>query len=505
MRGAGRGNIINMVIKRLWLIFLTLLTLNFGRNASADGLCVKDLEFDRESILGDRLFSSFGGMIPVESMGVAYLDLGSGIPVLKLDGDRISVALEPPLDQWNKLLPDFFFQSDDDIWAYTRVNPTLYRYDPSEQRFRRHSVSEISQLKGFGRSDWRRRHEDRTDKTRSRIGTGEVFVRVANELFALSDGAMEKVSMPPSWNASNSVPINIIGLGSLSHVGGEIWFQAEARSDWKLVAEIKDLSSRYSQSPFSIFQVKFQPETGEVRLLLEDRVLVGEVADNGEEIEFDYQFSGDVVIHQPTGQVLVWAGEPLTEKRRERPHRFQAVNGLWEMTAKQPTRVEGFAAEARLSEGGNVPLQSNVHHRALGLTIVSHEGGFAIFDGETLEDVPALAKEEGQTFFLSLAGGRTFAKSHDRLVEIKDDLSVVEIIPPKIPENLFDLYFSNILGGFIMFSRGWEHAYFTGDFQDYTEISGVSEPIIGVLGDLAFMPALIVYSASQVYAISECQ
>jgi hypothetical protein len=72
-----------------------------------------------------------------------------------------------------------------------------------------------------------------------------------------------------------SAPIDFDGLGEFANVRGRIWFRTGSNAPWEQVARIKDLLSLYIQSPFEIFDILFDEDSGRLLLLLEDRVLVG--------------------------------------------------------------------------------------------------------------------------------------------------------------------------------------------------------------------------------------
>ena len=412
----------------------------------------------------------------------------------------------PPLSNWNRLMPKIIIDRQGETWAYTTIRePALFRLTANGE-FERHGLSSLSDLDGLADPDWRRTHSDRTDRRRL-DRDGPIFAVKSGELYKVVGTIPTKVQTPPGWDPRMPVPIDINGLGDFAHVDGRIWYRTGSESSWQQVARIKDLLSLYSQSPFSIFDVFFIEDTGRLLLLLEDRALVGRFDTDLQHPIFDYQFSGDIVLDQASGKVLVWAGEPLTQSRTDSPKLIKESEGLWEMTPGTPSRVAGFQALARTTSGG-VPFMSFVSHEPSGLTVTSHSNGFAAYDGEGLIDLPEWREGQPATngnLRITKIGNSYFAKDHQSLLKIESDLSVAQVVLPETVEWLWDVVFSEALDSYFLFSSAWENTYSTKDFITFTIVRDAPMGVRSLSGDVASAHGLFGNSDSDAFLVQFCE
>ncbi|WP_411352715.1 hypothetical protein PNH50_07525 [Leisingera aquaemixtae] len=335
------------------------------------------------------------------------------------------------------------------------------------------------------------------------LGDGPIYAYVGEKLFRITAGNLEEAVVPPTWSAGDCVPIDFPGVGVFAHVKGQIWFRREDSREWHGIAHIKDILSLYSQSPFSIFQVQYNEKTEDIWLMLEDRVMVGRFDQDDEAPAFDYQLAGDVVLHPPTGKILVWSGDALTDQENDTPRPIYSKAGLWEMTANTPTRVPGFQALPRLS--GTVPLLSTIFHAPSQATIVSHFDGFAVFDGETLQNLPQFSSEGDRKPFLRKIGGRHILSSWDWLAEITNDLDVRPIPLPQTAKQRVELSYSSKLETFFLHSAGWKTVFASPDLVSFQQVHGDGEPIISVIGEMPGENAVLANSKHKVLLIKHCE
>lgn len=420
--------------------------------------------------------------------------------------DRALTGFEgPPLSNWNRLMPNIIIDRQGETWAYTTIRePALFRLTENGE-FERHGLSSLSDLDGLADPDWRRTHSDRTDRRRL-DRDGPIFAIKSGKLYRVVGTLPTKVQMPPGWDPRMPVPIDINGLGEFAHVDGRIWYRTGSESSWQQVARIKDLLSLYSQSPFSIFDVLFIEDTGRLLLLLEDRALVGRFDTDLQHPIFEYQFSGDIVLDQASGKVLVWAGEALTQSRVDEPKLIAESEGLWEMTPGTPTRVAGFQALARRTSSG-VPYMSFVFHEPSGLTLTSHSNGFAAYDGESLINLSEW--REGRpsatsNLRLTKIGNFYFAKDHQTLLKIESDLSASEVVLPETVERLWDVVFSEALGSYFLFSSAWENTYSTKDFIAFSIVRDAPMGVRSLSGDVASAHGLFGNSDGDAFVVQLC-
>ncbi|SDG50763.1 hypothetical protein SAMN04488117_1263 [Celeribacter baekdonensis] len=443
-------------------------------------------------------------VLTVPGFANSFIKLGRN-DILTIKDGALTVFDGPPLSNWNRLMPKIIIDRQGETWAYTTIrNPALFRLTASGE-FERHGFSNLSDLDALTDPDWRRTHSDRTDRRRL-ARDGPLFAVKSGDLYRIVGTLPTKVKMPPGWDPRMSAPIDFDGLGEFANVGGRIWFRTGSNPSWEQVARIKDLQSLYSQSPFAMFDVSFDDDSGRLLLLLEDRALVGRFDADLKKPVFDYQFSGDIVLHPASGRVLVWAREPLTQGWRDAPTRFTEEEGLWEMSPEVPTKVSGFQAKARRVSGG-IPFMSFVFHEPSGLTLTSHSHGFAAYDGINLFDLPELqTRQRGvdDTRRLRKIGNSYFAKSHETLVKIQPDLSVLEIVLPEPVERLWDIVFSDALGSYFLFSSGWENTYSTKDFVTFSAVRNAPLGIRSLSGDVASANGLLGNSDSDTFLIQFC-
>lgn len=443
-------------------------------------------------------------VLTVPGYANSFIKLGRN-EILTIKDWTLTVFEGPPLSNWNRLMPNIIIDRQGETWAYTSIRePALFRLTADGQ-FQRHGLSNLSDQDGLADPDWRRTHFDRTDRRRL-DRDGPIFAVKSGELYRVVGTLATKVQTPPGWDPRMSVPIDIDGLGDFAHVDGRIWFRTGSESSWRQVARVKDLLSLYSQSPFSIFDVLFNKDTGRLLLLLEDRALVGRFDTDLQYPVFDYQFSGDIVPDQASGKVLVWAGEPLTQSRRDNPKLIKESEGLWEMTPGTPVRVAGFQALARTTSGG-IPYMSFVSHEPSGLTLTSHSSGFAAYDGERLTDLSEWW--EGQpaatgNLRLRKVGNAYFAKDHQTLLKIESDLSAAEVVLPEAVEWLWDVVFSDALDSYFLFSSAWENTYSTKDFITFSIVRDAPMGVGSLAGDVASAHGLFGNSDSDAFLIRFC-
>ncbi len=310
--------------------FLIFLSVAFAWNSvlHAEEFCAVPLAVSNSVSM--EHWGSQTEVLTVPGFANSFIKLGRN-EILTVE-DRALIEFEgPPLSNWNRLMPNTIIDRQGETWAYTTIRePALFRLT-ADGEFERHGLSNLSDLDGLADPDWRRAHSDRTDRWRL-DRNGPIFVSKSGELYKVAGTLATKVRPPPGWDPRMPVPIDIKGLGDFAHVEGRIWYRKDPESSWQQVARIKDLLSLYSQSPFSIFDVLFNEDTGRLLLLLEDRAIVGRFDTNLPHPVFDYQFSGGIVLDQASGKVLVWAGEPLTQSRRDKPKLIKESEGLWEMS-----------------------------------------------------------------------------------------------------------------------------------------------------------------------------
>ena len=464
----------------------------------ANEVCISPVAMSPDFTLPNTGIARTSEIQVIEGYDRPFIEI-FGAPILTIANRKLLVFDEPPIDRWNRLPPQVVTSSDGVTFAYSMVKPALYRLDTGAGQFIRESVSDTPGLVRFAHSGWRRQHGDRTS-TKGR--DGPIFAETDDSLAMFNDGILEKFSLPSDWRRSGSVPVHVPDVGWFLPVDGTVHFRRFDQTEWHIVSKIRDLRSVYGESPFDIFQVRYQADTSMIWLMLFDRVMVGRFRPEDAFPKFDYQFSGKVVVHQPTGQVLVWSGKPRTKDNFDRPKKYPGAPGLWEMTPGSPTPVRGFAAKPRMA--GRVHVSTSTFHRGSGFTIIGHEDGFASFDGSRLRDLPQLGFKAAHKAFLYQVNDRTIVEAYGWLAEVMDNLDVRSISLPVDQPGSIGLTYSPGLGRYFLKCDNCSSVYVSDDLATFQPVRGTSEPIIALPGDMPNGKAMIALSKRHAYLIERC-
>lgn len=469
-----------------------------SQGAVASEFCISPVATSLTLLLPDTGIARTSKVQVIEGYERPFIET-FGAPILTIANRKLLVFDEPPLDRWNRLPPQVVTSSDGVTFAYSMVKPALYRLDKGAGQFIREPVSDTPGLVRFAHSGWRRQHGDRTSTTGR---DGPIFAETEDGLAMFNDDMLEKFSLPSDWRRSGSVPVHVPNVGWFLPVNGTVHFRRFDQTEWHVVSKIRDLRSLYGESPFDIFQVRYQADTSMIWLMLFDRVMVGSFRPEDAFPKFEYQFSGKVVIHQPTGQILVWSGEPRTRDNFERPKKYPGEPGLWEMTPGSPTPVRGFAVKPRMA--GRATISPSTFHRGSGFTIIGHEYGFASFDGSHLRDLPHLGSKAAHKAFLFRVGDRTIVKAYGWLAEVMDNLEVRSISLPIDQPGSFRLAYSPGLGRYFLTCDNCESVYVSDDLITFQPVKGTSDRIVALPGDMPNGKAMIALSKKQAYLIERC-
>ncbi len=469
-----------------------------SQGAVANEACISPVAMSPDITLPNAGIARTSEVQVIEGYDSPFIKTG-GAPILTIANRKLLVFDEPPLDQWNRLPPQVVRSSDGVTFAYSMVKPALYRLDKGARQFIREPVSDTPGLVRFAHSGWRRQHGDRTSITGR---NGPIFAETEDGLAMFNDGILEKFSLPSDWRRSGAVPVHVPNVGWFLPVNGTVYFRRFDQAEWQIVSKIRDLRSVYGESPFDILQVRYQADTGIIWLMLFDRVMVGSFRPEDAFPKFDYQFSGNVVVHQPTGQVLVWSGEPRTQDNFDQPKKYPGAPGLWEMTPGSPTTVGGFAAKPRMAGRANV--SPSTFHRGSGFTIIGHEDGFASFDGSRLHNLPQLGSKAARKAFLYQVNDRTIVKAYGWLAEVMDNLDVRPISLPVEQPGSIGLTYSPGLGRYFLRCDNCSSVYVSDDLITFQPVKGTSDPIVALPGDMPNGKAMIALSKRHAYLIEHC-
>lgn len=467
--------------------------------AQADGFCSESLPLAAGVEPALDQLSASAELLVIPGFDRPLIDVGA-TSILTIEDGRLVPFDDPPLDLWNRLLPVLVRWPDGEVWAYSRVRPQLYRLSPETGAFVPLTLDGLSTLSGFSASGMMRRHADRR-QDRYGEGVPPLYGYADDGLVEITQDGVRPLSLPEAWPAMGWVPIVVPELGTFLPAGSGLWFRRDEGTDWQEVARLEDAQSLYSQSPFEMFEVH-RSEEGDLWVMLEDRVLVGRMDDEESAPVFGYQLAGDIVVHEPTGQVLVFANEPLAQNGREEPPLVLTEDALYEARPAGPRIMPGYRAAQQLA--GSVPFNSWIFHPPSGLTLIAHANGIAGFDGRTLRDLPALAPEPGMQRILRRIGDRhVIDLMGGGLAAITDELRLRPIPLPEEDE-LVDLDHSALLDRFILRSHEWNRMYTSPDLIRFSAVAGAYEPIVGLAGDLPAQEAVFVNSANSGYLIQAC-
>ncbi|WP_167624002.1 hypothetical protein [Paracoccus sp. AK26] len=469
-------------------------------SAEADEFCSKPLPLAEgvQPALGQLAITS--ELITFPGLDTPMINLGAKTILTVEDGQLVPFN-DPPLDLWNRLMPVLVRWTDGEIWAYSRVKAALYRFAPDTGGFVRLPLDQVEGLRGFSASGTKRRHEDRR-RDHSNDGVPPLYALAGTGLLEITQDGVVPLMMPRDWKPGSWTPVTIENIGMFLPAGGEIWFRRDTGTKWRRIARLADVQSLYIQSPFEMFQVH-QSASGDLWVMLEDRVLVGRIENDQDATVLDYQLSGEIIIHEPSGQVLVFPNEPLASNGREQPPLVSAEDALYEAHPGNPKIVPGVQIAQQRS--GSVPLNSAIFHAPSGLTLIAHEHGVAGYDGKSLRDLPMLAPDDGIKRVLRSIGGRYVVDElGGGLAEISADLQLRPIQMPEDRNSLIDLDYSALLGHFILRSSSWQRMYTSPDLVEFSAVTGNYEAIVGLAGDLPEQGAVLVNSANSAYLIRGC-
>lgn len=491
----------------LWLM-IGLIT---SQPVIADELCALPVKLFEDIKLPKNGLSAQAEIKTVNGFDRPFIkNAGSGLPILTISNNKLQTFNDPPLDQWNRLMPTFVYGSDKKVWDFNSVKSDLYFLDRSKRQFIRSPLSDLNDNIQFMRTDKSIRHEDRSLHHDSK----EPFIALTKKgLTIIKNGKPIELPPPPNWKQNDGAPFYISDVGwfmpvkeqSWSRTFKTIWFRNFQSEKWHAIAEFRILKGVMAQSPFQFFQVRHSKETGAIWILLEDRVLVGRINKNSQIPTMDYQFAGDIIIHQPNERVLVYSGKPIIQKQSDQPEWYNAKQGLWEMTSGGPTRVKGFSAKERAGSF-KIPLLEHSFHTASGLTLIGHSTGFASFDGTLLKDLPQLATDKLGIIYLEPMGNKLIARKHDWFGEVIDELNVRPITIPNVEKpNRLRLAYSSGLGQYFLFCEACKNVFYSKDLTKFNLVKGIDMPISSILGDMPSGKASVLFTKSNPYLIEYCK
>lgn len=487
----------------LSVLKVATLTVFISFQVQAEEFCSKYLPLAKDVEAKQQSLSIFGRLIAFPGLKKPMIDIGAKTILTIEDGTLVPFD-DPPLDLWNRLLPVLVRWPDGEIWAYSRVRPGLYRFDVAAGAFIPLLIETTFSLRAFAASGTLRRHEDRR-QVRSNDGNPPLYAFTGlsrDRLVELTREGVSPVSLPETPGAAGWTPITSKDIGTFLPVKNEIWFRHMDGAKWHRIAQVREVRSLYKQSPFSMFQVHVS-ETGALWVMLEDRVLVGRLDDPSGWPKLNYQLAGDIFIHEPTGQVLVFANDPLSLDGREKPPLAKTEDALYEARPVSPMIVPGFRTTQQ--NAGSVPLKSALYHEPSGLTLIAHAKGIAGFNGKMLQNLPGLASDSGETRVLRKVGDRYLIDvMGGGIAEIRENLSLRPINLPEEETGLMNINFSPLLSRFIRQSSSWKRLYTSSDLVDFAPVSGEYEPIRALVGDLPEQSAFLANSAESGYLIQRC-
>ena len=447
-------------------------------------------------------FSTFGELITVPGLEKPMIDIGAR-QILTIEDGVLTPFQGPPLDQWNRLMPVVVRWPDGEVWAYTRVHPALYRLDRDGGAFKQVDLDALDDITGFSASEGLRQHEDRRrDRSHDRRPPLFAFVGSRKERLAeVTRDAVRTLPLPRDWGPGGRSPIVSDELGMFLPAGGAIWFQSITGGDWRKIANLAEVRSLYSQSPFSMFQVQ-RSDIGDFWILLEDRVLAGRMEDPSEAPVLAYQIAGKIIIHEPDEQVLIFPDEPLRRNGRERPRLISKDDALYELDPTGPKGVPGDRIV--LQRSGKIPFHSFVFHEPSGATLIAHSNGVAAYDGTSVRDLPAMATEGDHLQILRKIGDRYLLDIiGSGFSEIANDFSLRPIQLPETGRSV-TVDHSPKIGRFLVHSRNWKRIYTSEDLIDFTPVAGEYDAIIDVVGDLPGSDGVMTIGVDSAYTIRPC-
>lgn len=470
--------------------------------ASAQEYCVSPLPMAEEVQPSEKGFSRFSNLWLVPDFEQAFINLGTSSVLTISDGTLVPFVM-PPLAKDNRVVPHFFVRTNGETWAFERITKSLYRLDQDSDTFVEIELTNDSEITAEIAYGPLRPYPDLSSSGHSvpalYVSTG---ARLENT-FEVTETGLAPIDVPSDWFRGGYPPITFDEIGSFLEAQGRMMFRRDGTKEWAEIGRYENIVGPMAQRQFSSFINAQVLSDDTFQLILNDRVMVGRFDGSMLAPSLDYQIAGQAVVHQPTGEVLVFPDEPHGNRADQDAPSLVNVEPLLHIAAaKQPQIPGGFRAMPQ-TVGPSIHTTS-VFHKPTGLTLVTHAKGIAAFGQSGLTDVAIPSWHSYLAINLVSVGDRYVAHVIGQgFYEITEDLQFREIQFPEVGASI-EISFSETLGQFIASSFDWQAVYTSTDLRDFSEVGGASTKIRDFVGDIPSENAAMLISASSAYLLGSC-
>lgn len=493
---------ISSVIHQILGIFLFICFAQsaFGQ-ASEQGHCVVELPVSEDIVPGRHGFSIFSRAVTVPGFEYPFIDLDASAIATLVDGKLVPFSF-PPLDQSNAAMPKLVIQEDGSILGYNRVQGGFYILSPNTGTFRSLDLTgldEIQSVTAYASLQAKAKHSEPSHGSPRMYGfLGQRLERLAE----ITDTAIAPVDLPERWRPGGYPPAYIPGIGFFVEAQGTMMFRQSVDAEWTEISQYANVIGLMANRPMQRLHAHLS-EDGTFFLRLSDRVLVGQFNEEEDRPNIVYQAAGKQIVHEPTGQVLIFPDEPFGSGwARNRPGLASMEPALHELQNNMPMIPDGDRIEQQRS--GTVPFHQWMYLPEREQTLIAHRLCVAAFDGERVVDLESFSQFSEFMKVFHRVGEKIVMHAIGRgFFEITDDLEPLEIFLPESGGSI-SIDYSAALDRYIARSSYWSTIYLSDDLRSFYPVNGDVAGIVSYIGDFSNVLGAVLVARGGVYAVRVC-
>lgn len=486
-------------------ILCSLLVGGFAQSASGQAseqdYCVAELPVSEDIVPGRNGFSIFSRAITVPGFEYPFIDLDASA-IATLVGGKLVPFSVPPLDQSNAKMPKLVRQKDGAILAYNRAEREFYVLEPSTDGFKPLDLTGLDEIKSvvaYASLQAKTKHLERSHGSPRMYGfLGQRLERLAE----ISDTAITPVDLPKRWRPGGYPPANIPGIGFFVEAQGTMMFRQSEDAEWTEISQYTNVIGLMANRPMQTLHAHLS-DNDTFYLRLSDRVLVGQISKAEGRPDIVYQAAGKQIVHEPTGQVLIFPDEPYGSGwARNKPALANMEPVLHELQNNMPMIPDGDRIEQQRS--GTVPFHQWMYHPESERTLIAHRLGVAAYDGDNVTDLERFSQfSENMKVFHRVGAKIVMHAIGHGFFEITDDLEPREIVLPELGGSI-GIEYSALLDRFIVRSSSWSTVYLSDDLRSFHPVNGDVEGIVSYIGDFSSGLGAILVARDAVYTVQVC-
>ena len=493
------------ILSVLRQILYSVLVICFAQGAtgqtSEQEHCIVELSVSEDIVPGRYGFSSFSRAVIVPGFEFPFIDLDASSIATIVDGKLVPFSL-PPLDQSNAAMPKLVSQEDGTILAYNRVDRRFYVLAQNSGAFRPLDLMDIDEIQSataYASLQALTQHSEPSHGSPRLYGHRD---EPLEPLVHITDTAITPVEMPKMWRHIEFPPAYITGIGYFVEAQGSMMFRRDEETEWAEISRYANVIGVMANRPMQRLHAHLSND-GKFFLRLSDRVLVGQINEAEDRPNIVYQAAGKQIVHEPTGQVLVFPDEPYGSGwARNRPALASMEPVLHELHNTMPMIPDGDRLEQQRS--GTVPFHKWIYHPESERTLIAHQLGVAAFDGDRVVDLENFSQFSDYVKVFHRVGVKTVMHAIGRgFFEITVDLEPREIVLPELGGSI-GIEYSALLDRYIARSSSWSTVYLSRDLRSFYPVNGEVEGIVSYIGDFSSGLGAILVARDGVYTVQVC-